>query len=139
VFFRVSDMKGVELCHTRCETERYRSIKNYLDNQFTEKMNDNVSQIDETLSIISEHSLKKGTNRLATLLRNVRGKKSVSFNDESSVISIKSNDQVDSASITTVDKTTAALLEEEWFHGVLPREDVVRLLKKYAAINNEAV
>lgn len=64
------------------------------------------------------------------MLRNVRGKKSVSFDEEASVINLKS-DQTDAVSITTLDKNMASLLEEDWFHGVLPREDVVRLLKKY--------
>jgi len=122
-------MKGVELCQARCETERLQSLKDFIGNQFKEKLSDNGSQLDETISLISEHSLKKGTGRFATFLRKARAKKTVSFDDESNVI--KTTDAVsDNVSITTVDKNTALLLEEDWFHGVLPREDVVRLLKK---------
>lgn len=126
-------MKGVELCQARCDTERYRSLKNFIDVQFKGRVPDNtVSQLDETISLISEQSLKKSaTSRFATLIRSVRGgKKSVSFEEETSVINPK--DPIDGASIATDDRIiTASLLEEDWFHGVLPREDVVRLLKKY--------
>ncbi|XP_021957925.1 tyrosine-protein kinase Fer [Folsomia candida] len=125
-----TDLKGAELCQARCETERHRSLLNFIDVQFKGRAADNISQLDETISLISEQSLKKSaTSRIATLLRNVRGKKSVSFDEEASVINLKS-DQTDAVSITTLDKNMASLLEEDWFHGVLPREDVVRLLKK---------
>ena len=32
-----------------------------------------------------------------------------------------------------IEKGMNSLLEEGWFHGVLPREDVVRLLRQYVS------
>lgn len=125
-------MKNQELCQSKCDTERLRSLKSFIDSQFKGKITDSMSQLDETISLISEASTKKSaTSKIATLIRNVRGKKTVSFDEQASIISIsKAEHNNDTASITTVDKNMASLLEEDWFHGVLPREDVVRLLKR---------
>ncbi|CAL8138246.1 unnamed protein product [Orchesella dallaii] len=134
----LADVKGAELCMVKCETDRLRTMKNYVDNLFKIRISDTASQVsqnnlDETISLISEQSMsvKKGASRLATFFRN-RGKKSVSFDESSSVIIHSSNsvgDQADTISITTIDRNMNALLDEDWFHGVLPREDVVRLLR----------
>lgn len=131
-------MKGAELCMVKCETERLRKLKNHVDNLFKQKISDTSSQVsqsnlDETISLISEQSVsvKKGASRIATFFRN-RAKKSVSFDESSSVVIHSSNsvgDQADTISITTIDRNMNALLDEDWFHGVLPREDVVRLLR----------
>lgn len=129
-------MKGAELCMVKCETDRLRSLKNHVDNLLKVKINDTASQVsqshlDETISLISEQSVKKGASRIATFFRN-RTKKSVSFDESSSMIIHTSNsvgDQADTVSISTIDKNMNFLLDEDWFHGVLPREDVVRLLR----------
>lgn len=131
---RSYDMKGAELCMAKCETDRLRSLKTFMDNLFKIKISDTASQVshlDETISLLSEQSVKKGASRLASFFRN-RGKKSVSFDESTSVIlpnSTPAGDQADTVSISTIDKNMNALLEEDWFHGVLPREDVVRLLR----------
>lgn len=136
-------MKNAELCLVKCETDRLRSLKTYVDNLFKQKISDtgshvSMTQLEETISLISEQSMsvKKGASRLATFFRN-RTKKSVSFDESSSVVIHSANsvgDQADTLSITTIDKNMNALLDEDWFHGVLPREDVVRLLRVYGKI-----
>ncbi|CAG7823667.1 unnamed protein product [Allacma fusca] len=128
------EMKQIEITELRCESDRARSTKNYLEAHFKGKVSESPmsarqSLRDDTVSLISENSSKKGTNRFATLLRNVRFKKTVSFEEEV-VNSGGTANVTDISDIpnTAIVKGMSILLEEEWFHGVLPREDVVRLL-----------
>ena len=85
---------------------------------------------DDTLSLISDNSstMKRGTNKFTTFLRNAKLKKTVSFEEE-----VLAQNEIPTASheITNpaMEKGMTSLLEEDYFHGVLPREDVVRLLR----------
>lgn len=89
---------------------------------------------DDTISLISDNSsIKKSTtNRFATFLRNARLKKTVSFEEEVHSIGANPSGNESSQHVPNVaiEKGMTSLLEEHWFHGVLPREDVVRLLRQ---------
>jgi len=144
----------------RCETERLRSIKNLIESKLgKEDLLKMTADWDETVSLISGttvrsnmSSLRRATNRFSTFLRNARTKKpSVVLEEE--VVCSKGTNLVSKTSpacnhsskwVTQDLMNTgepklsaeasinmASLLQQEWFHGVLPREDVVRLLSLY--------
>ena len=140
----MGDLKSLEVSEIRCEVDRLKSLKNVIETYFKALENSSpANQLDETISLISEQSMKKGTSsRFTTFLRTAaaKTKKVVSFDEDSTIqtnssfgVSNTNLNKDSSAQIlngnSMLDRNMASLLEQDWFHGVLPREDVVRLLK----------
>jgi hypothetical protein len=144
VIHRLGDLKSLEVSETRCEVERLKRLKNAIETYFKGlDTSSPMNQLDETISLISEQSMKKGaTHRFTTFLRTAaaKTKKVVSFDEDPvttasngsnlnvNAANTDSNSQLLSGS-STMDRNMTSLLEQDWFHGVLPREDVVRLLR----------
>ncbi|XP_060867513.1 tyrosine-protein kinase Fer isoform X3 [Metopolophium dirhodum] len=92
----------------------------------------NVSQASSMMTIATT----LGTSSLVDILRKPFRRKSVP-NSGNGNLSMDSNSvQNNNSAITTttassgIGSSVKSLIEEEWFHGVLPREEVVRLLTK---------
>ena len=129
--FRVEDLKCFDICVTNCDIDRLKHLELYLEGHLN-----GVTSISETVSLISEHSFKKQKgNRFATFLRNAATltKKSASLDYSSESPIENSTGSRNTRNKDVMDEVSQnmshSISEESWFHGVLPREDVIRLLK----------
>lgn len=131
--FRVEDLKSFDISVTQCDIDRLKNLKSYLEAHLNGLKTGNL----DTISLMSEYSMKKSKgSRFATFLRNAATlkKKSVSFDESTeSPVNGAMNNGRNTGNTNSFDavaqEMAKSISEESWFHGVLPREDVVRLLK----------
>jgi len=128
-------LKSFDTLVTKCDIDRLKHLKSYYEAHLSGFSS--PTKLD-TVSLISEQSLRK-RNRFSSFLRTAATltltKKSISLDEESQSDSIKGNSSNTSSATKVINGIVMArdmvkgLSEEIWFHGVLPREDVIRLLK----------